>query len=75
MTLAELREAIDGFNELRSHEMSEFMTAVRLVCFYVVAPHNKNIKRPTDVFELPIDKEMRKIRLKKMKPIQRIEGE
>lgn len=74
MTFAELREAIEGFNDLRSHEMSEFMIAVRLICFYSAAPHSKNIKRPTDLFELPIDKEIRKARLRNTKPIQRIEG-
>lgn len=44
----------------------------RIIAFYSVLPHVKkgSIKKPQDLFELPIDIEFRRQRIKKLKRIE-----
>lgn len=74
--MSELSFAIEGFNEQKKTSDNKYLESVRLICFYSVvthAPKSAGIKKPEDLFELPGDKESRRARIKKMKPIQKID--
>ncbi|HYG02103.1 MAG TPA: hypothetical protein VD927_06625 [Chryseosolibacter sp.] len=76
MELRELSLAIDGYKEDRASQFQDLMYASRIVAFWAAAPHlpkKARIKKPADLFELPGDKEAKKDRVKRMKPIQRID--
>jgi hypothetical protein len=70
MSIVELSDAIDGFNELRKEEFQEYLIGCRLVSFYNVIPHTNKVKSPKDLFELDSDKSALKRRISKMKPIE-----
>jgi hypothetical protein len=75
MTLHELSLAIEGFNELKHQEFQEYLYGVRLICFWSSAPHlpkKAKIKRPEDILTLDVDKKIRKNRIAKFKPIQKV---
>jgi hypothetical protein len=70
MTLGEIGNALEGFDERKSEEYQEFLFGCRLVSFYANYPHVKGVKKPQDLFELPVDDKMRDERIKKIKPIE-----
>lgn len=75
MTLAEFHDAVDGHNEQREDDYNNDLYLARLISFYAVVPHapkKARIKKPSDLFEHPTDKEARRNRLKKLKPIQKV---
>lgn len=64
MTLAELHDVIDGYQERRD----DYMEGVRLICWYTL----KNPKAKMEkIWQLNRDVKARKTRLKNTKPIQR----
>jgi len=77
MTIRELQNAQNGFNKNQETQIQEYMIGVRMICYWVVKPNLKKNSRikPQDLFELPIDKEVRKQRLKNVKPIKLIRND
>jgi hypothetical protein len=74
--MREMHNAIAGFNELEMERDERFMRGVRLISFYAVAPHvdkKARIRKPEDLFDLPSDSKAKKERVKRLKPIQKIE--
>lgn len=53
----EFFKALIGFNELEIERQKVQWEQTRLMCFYSVAPHSKNIKKPTDLFSFEWEKE------------------
>ena len=62
-------DAIRGYNEEFKERVDIFLYGVREIAYYAAAPHVKNFKK-TDIMKLDIDKEIRKKKLKGMKPIK-----
>jgi hypothetical protein len=75
MTLVELNDAVDGHKEERKDQYNELSWNARLIAYYAAAPHvpkKAKIRKPEDLFDHAWDKEIKRQRLKKIKPIQRV---
>jgi hypothetical protein len=70
MQLCEIQDAIDGYTDVRTELFNEMMISTRLISFYSMIPHmgkKSKIKKPSDLFELEVDKIARKQRIKRKK--------
>lgn len=72
MSLVEVQECIDAYTERRKEEFEEYLFGIRQLGYYTLAPQSNKIKRPQDLFELEVDREIRRNRVKGLKPIQKI---
>jgi plasmid rolling circle replication initiator protein Rep len=75
MTLRELSNVIKGRSKKEEKDLQWALYNARLISFYACAPHlgkSSSIKKPADLFELEIDKEMKRQRIKRLKPIKKI---
>jgi hypothetical protein len=73
MTLRELTNAMKGRSKKDEDDLQWQLFQTRLMCFYTAVPHlgkSSGIKKPSDLFEIDLDKQMKKQRLKKLKPIK-----
>lgn len=70
--MIDLHDAIAGFQELERRRNQEYLEGVRFTCFYTLRAAGAKVKL-LDVFELDQDIEARKQRIKRLKPIQKIE--
>jgi hypothetical protein len=71
MTLREIHNAIDGFEKLKEEKFEEYMLGVRKICYSVRLPYVKKGRtlKEEDIFPLKIDKEIKREKTKRMKPI------
>lgn len=72
-TLVEIYDALTGWRELQDEQWQWQRYNTRELCFYIMAPHLKpgsGIRKPEDVFRLPMDEEIRKHRHKTMPRIE-----
>lgn len=71
-TLLEIHNAIEGFEQLKREEFQEYMFGVRKICYWQMKSMiGKKMKKEEDIFSLDIDKEIRKAKVRKMKPIEK----
>jgi hypothetical protein len=70
MTLGEINNAVEGFDEHRNEEFQQDLIIGRLISFYANYPHVKGVKKPQDLFDLEIDKVWKTEQHKKIKPIE-----
>jgi hypothetical protein len=77
MTILEISDAIDGFNELEDERNQNYLEGVRTISYYAVIAHlskKAKVKGPADLIQLKKDIKAKKDRIKKMKPIEVIRG-
>jgi hypothetical protein len=75
MTMREIGNAMKGKARQRESDLQWQLYNSRLVSFYACAPHlgkGSGIKKPADLFELELDRTLKKQKLKKLKPIKKI---
>jgi hypothetical protein len=75
MTLREISNMISGAIKKEERDLQWDLYNARIISFYACAPHlgkSSGIKKPSDLFELDIDKELKKQKIKKLKPIKKI---
>lgn len=70
LTLAELFDAIIGFNELEQERLQWNLWGVRKQIHYAVLIAGNKDVREEDIFTLEIDDEIRAARIKDMEPIK-----
>lgn len=72
MTFREIGNCIDGFERLKKEEFQEYMLGVRKICYWSVnvMAGKKGFKKESDVFPLDMDKEIKREKIKKMKPVK-----
>jgi hypothetical protein len=68
MTMRELSNAIDGYNEDKKEQSNEYWLGVRRICFHVLNAAGAKVKREEDVFEMEIDRQIKKQRYADLKP-------
>lgn len=72
-TVRELKNRIDGFEELQKEKYQEYMYGVRKICYHSVnaIAGKKGFKKESNVFPLDIDKVItrQKIKSGKLKPV------
>lgn len=74
MTLVDLHDAIEGFNELEKERNENYLEGVRIIAFYAAAPHvntkkRVRLKNPRSILKLDRDKERRRSELKGFPPV------
>lgn len=71
MTIAEIRDSVDGFEELNRERFQEYLTGCRIISFWSFKGHaGKKLKRYDQIFELAADVKARRERLKHMKSVE-----
>ena len=63
-------DAVRGQSEKEQEEIQVFLFGVREIAYYAAAPHAGKSFKKTDILKLDIDKQIRKKKLKGMKPIE-----
>lgn len=75
MTLREINNAIDGFEDLRKDDYQQYLIGCRIISYWAYKGHvGKKLRRYDQLFELDADIQARRERLKDMKPVEIIYG-
>jgi hypothetical protein len=75
MTLREINNAVNGFEQLREDDYQRYLIGCRIVSFWAYKGHvGKKLRRYDQLFELEGDVKARRDRLKNMKPVEIIHG-
>lgn len=75
MTLKEINNAIDGFQQLKKEEFQEQLYTARIVAFWAYKGFaGKKLKKYEQILELESDVQARRERLRNMKPVEIIYG-
>lgn len=69
MTLREISNAINGFEQLKKEQFQEYMIGVRKICYWTTSVWGGKTKE-LDIFPLEIDTEIRRAKIRSMKPIE-----
>lgn len=73
--MRELDNAMKGRAKKAEADLQWQLYNSRLIAFYACAPHlgkKSGIKKPADLFELDIDKQLKRAKIKRLKPIKRV---
>lgn len=70
MTLHEVALVLSEREQRRGDDFEQVLFAARQICFYAVKPHiakKSPIKKPSDLFELQMDKDLKKAKAERVK--------
>jgi hypothetical protein len=70
LTLAELFDAINGFNKARKTDLDWMLWATRKQIAYALAIGGKQDVREEDIYPLDLDDQLREQRIKNLEPIK-----
>jgi hypothetical protein len=74
MTLKQIKNAVDGFEEQREKDFQNDLIAARIIAYYAVSPYlgkKSKVKKPSDLFPIDSDgpKNKKGNKTQKLKPV------